>query len=128
MKLEREKQIKSKVCRRNNEHYGKSLQNLKQKNSPGIVAKLVGASSHTPKGCRFEPQLGAYCRQIIKVSLPIPLSQISKKTYPRVWIIKTKRKTLEKINKMESSFLEKINKIDKPLSRLTKKEEKERKL
>ena len=31
---------------------------IKIQSSPGQVAQLVEASSHTPKGCRFGPQSG----------------------------------------------------------------------
>ena len=31
---------------------------LKENYDPGWVAQLVGALSHTPKGCGFDPQSG----------------------------------------------------------------------
>lgn len=37
--------------------------------SPGWVAQLAGTPSCTPKGFRFDPQSGAYRRQLIDVSL-----------------------------------------------------------
>ena len=36
---------------------------------PGLVAQLLGALSHTPKGCEFDPQLGSVGGQPIDVSL-----------------------------------------------------------
>ena len=36
----------------------KSTKNKQTKHSPSRMAQLVGTSSHTPKCCRFNPQLG----------------------------------------------------------------------
>ena len=41
---------------------------------PGEVAELVGTSSCTTKGYRFDPQSGMYRRQLINVSLSLCLS------------------------------------------------------
>ena len=53
-------------------NYVKSLLLIFQKshcNYPTWVALLVGASSHTPKGCRFDPGRGAHGRHPVNVSL-----------------------------------------------------------
>ena len=57
----------------------------KQRHSPGQMAQLLGASSHTPKGWGFDPWLGrlleatdgCFSFTLTFLSLPTPLSQKS---------------------------------------------------
>ena len=57
---------------------------------PGLVTQSVGASPVHPKGCGFHPDQGTCGRQLIDVSLSLPLSLKSMKTYP--WV-RTKKKS-----------------------------------